>query len=217
MLHATNLAIVPLSFVLTHGDVQLRVIRMRDVKALERVLLDNRGWLKKWEATLPEAPRSFDVRGMVRNLLRSLDDRNGVPFVIQFDGEVVGQLNVANILCGSVSSAVIGYWVSEAYAGKSIAPISVALATDYLFNVVGLHRVEIAIRPENLSSLRVVEKLGFRYEGLKQNYIHIDGAFRDHYIFALTHEEVYSGVLNRWLRQEVPTLNYPWNAQLPKD
>ena len=208
---------MPLSFVLTHGDVQLRVIRMRDVKALERVLLDNRGWLKKWEATLPEAPRSFDVRGMVRNLLRSLDDRNGVPFVIQFDGEVVGQLNVANILCGSVSSAVIGYWVSEAYAGKSIAPISVALATDYLFNVVGLHRVEIAIRPENLSSLRVVEKLGFRYEGLKQNYIHIDGAFRDHYIFALTHEEVYSGVLNRWLRQEVPTLNYPWNAQLPKD
>jgi len=217
MLHGTNLAIVPLSFVLTHGDVQLRVIRMRDVKALERVLLDNRGWLKKWEATLPEAPRSFDVRGMVRNLLRSLDDRNGVPFVIQFDGEVVGQLNVANILYGSVSSAVIGYWVSEAYAGKSIAPISVALATDYLFNVVGLHRVEIAIRPENLSSLRVVEKLGFRYEGLKQNYIHIDGAFRDHYIFALTHEEVYSGVLNRWLRQEVPTLNYPWNAQLPKD
>lgn len=199
-----------LSFVLAHGDVQLRVIRMRDVRMLEQSLVENRQWLKKWEATSPEAPRSFDVRSMVRSLLRSLDDGSGIPFVIQLDGEVVGQLNVANILYGSVSSAVIGYWVSESVAGRSVAPTAVALATDYLFNVVGLHRVEIDIRPENLASLRVVEKLGFRYEGLKQNYIHIDGAFRDHYVFALTREEVFSGLMNRWLRSEVPNLPYPW-------
>lgn len=203
---------MPHSFVLSHGDVKLRIIRMRDVKNLERELLVNRAWLKKWEATSPEAPRSFDVRGMVRGLLRSLDERAGIPFLIEVDSEVVGQLNVANILYGSVSSCVIGYWVSENYAGRSIAPTAVALATDYLFNVVGLHRVEIDIRPENLASLRVVEKLGFRYEGLKRNYIHIDGAFRDHYVFALTHEEVFSGVLNRWIRKEVPKVSYPWNT-----
>ncbi|MFM6980873.1 MAG: GNAT family N-acetyltransferase [Micrococcales bacterium] len=203
-----------LSFALTHGDVHLRVVRMRDVKALEKSLVENRDWLKKWEATSPDAPRSFDVKGMVRSLLKALDDRAGIPFVVQYQGEVVGQLNVANILYGSVSSAVIGYWISESVAGRKIAPTAVALVTDYLFNVVGLHRVEIDIRPENLASLRVVEKLGFRYEGLKQNYIHIDGAFRDHYVFALTHEEVFSGVMNRWLRNEVPKLSYPWHQKI---
>jgi ribosomal-protein-alanine N-acetyltransferase len=72
-----------------------------------------------------------------------------------------------------------------------------------------LHRIEIAIRPENTASLRVVEKLGFRYEGHKERYIHINGAWRDHYIFALTKEEVPSGVLNRWVRGEVGRMDYP--------
>jgi ribosomal-protein-alanine N-acetyltransferase len=108
-----------------------------------------------------------------------------------------------------VSSAVIGYWVVPEVAGKGITPTAVALVSDYLFNVVGLHRIEIDIRPENSASLRVVQKLGFRYEGLKQRYIHINGAWRDHFVFALTHEEVPRGVLNRWLRGEVPKLVYP--------
>lgn len=96
-------------------------------------------------------------------------------------------------------------------AGKGVTPTSVALITDYLFNVVGLHRAEIDIRPENLASLRVVEKLGFRYEGLKERYIHINGAWRDHFVFALTQDEVFSGVLNRWVKGQVPALVYPWN------
>jgi ribosomal-protein-alanine N-acetyltransferase len=59
----------------------------------------------------------------------------------------------------------------------------------------------------------VVEKLGFRYEGLKERFIHINGAWRDHYVFALTHEEVIGGVLNRWIMGQVPTLIYPWAAE----
>jgi ribosomal-protein-alanine N-acetyltransferase len=146
---------------------------------------------------------------MVRDLLRQVDDLSGLPFVIEVDGEVVGQLNVANILFGSVSSAVIGYWISPQVAGRGVATTAVALAADYLFTTVNIHRVEIDIRPENLASLRVVEKLGFRYEGMKQRYIHINGAWRDHYVFALTHEEVAGGILNRWVRGEVPRVKYP--------
>lgn len=201
---------MPHSFVLAHGDVKLRVVRMRDVKALEKLLVDNRSWLRPWEATSPSAPLRWDVRGQVRGLLRSLDDGSGIPFVIESDGKIVGQLNVANILYGSVSSAVIGYWLAEGYAGRQIAPTSVALVTDYLFNVVGLHRVEIAIRPENAASIRVVQKLGFRFEGTKQRYIHINGDWRDHHIFAIIHEEAEAGVLNRWLRREVPKISYPF-------
>jgi ribosomal-protein-alanine N-acetyltransferase len=134
-----------------------------------------------------------------------------MPFVIEVQGVVQGQLNVANILYGSVSSAVIGYWVSPEVAGRGVAPTAVALVTDYLMNQVGLHRVEIDVRPENTASLRVIEKLGFRYEGIKQRYIHINGDWRDHYIFALTGEEVPDGILNRFLRKQVPPQKYPWN------
>jgi ribosomal-protein-alanine N-acetyltransferase len=186
---------------------------MKDAKELERAVLSNREWLRPWEATNPHAPNSFDMRAQIRGLLRQLDEQTGLPFLIELDGQVVGQLNVANILYGSVSCAVIGYWVVPEAAGRGVTPTAVALVTDYLFNEIGLHRVEIDIRPENVSSLRVVEKLGFRFEGLKQRYIHINGAWRDHYVFALTHEEVADGVLNRWIRKKVPALIYPWNAK----
>jgi len=209
--HATNLAIVALSFALTHGDVKLRIAKMRDSKPLEKLILGNRSWLRPWEATNPGAPNSFDVRSQLRGLIRQLDDESGMPFVIEVQGVVQGQLNVANIMYGSVSSAVIGYWVSPEVAGRGVAPTSVALVTDYLMNQVGLHRVEIDVRPENTASLRVIEKLGFRYEGIKQRYIHINGDWRDHYIFALTGEEVPDGILNRYLRKQVPPQKYPWN------
>jgi ribosomal-protein-alanine N-acetyltransferase len=202
---------VALSFALTHGDVKLRIAKMRDSKPLEKLILGNREWLRPWEATNPGAPNSFDVRSQLRGLLRQLDDQSGMPFVIEVQGVVQGQLNVANIMYGSVSSAVIGYWVSPEIAGRGVAPTSVALVTDYLMNQVGLHRVEIDVRPENTASLRVIEKLGFRYEGVKQRYIHINGDWRDHYIFALTVEEVPEGILNRYLRKQVPPQKYPWN------
>lgn len=182
---------------------------MRDAKLVERLLMENRAWLRPWEATSPYAPNSFDVKGMIRGLLRASDDQTGLPFLIEHNGQVVGQLNVANIMHGSVSSAVIGYWVIADAAGKGITPTAVALAVDYLFEVVGLHRVEIDIRPENSASLRVVAKLGFRYEGFKQRYIHINGAWRDHMVFALTREEVPGGVLERWISGKVPAMKYP--------
>ena len=84
--------------------------------------------------------------------------------------------------------------MSERYAGHGITPTCVALATDLCFEELGLHRMEICIRPENAASLRVVQKLGFRYEGLRRRYIHIDGDWRDHYAFALVREEVPEGV-----------------------
>lgn len=189
---------------------------MKDSRAMEKLILSNREWLRPWEATNPEGPNSFDIRGQIRMLLKQMDNNSCLPFVIEQDGVIVGQLNVANILFGSVSSCVIGYWVIPEVAGKGITPTAVALVCDYLFNVVGIHRIEIDIRPENLSSLRVVEKLGFRYEGLKQRYIHINGAWRDHYIFALTHEEVQSGVLNRWQRNQVGEMNYPFSTKVIK-
>ncbi len=189
---------------LTEGAVTIRPVRVRDARRLERELMDNRRWLRTWEATNPRGPMNFDVRASIRNLTSNARSGLGLPFVIEYDGQLAGQLNVSSIAWGSVSSATIGYWVAERFAGKSVTPTAAALATDYCFFQLGLHRMEICIRPENEASLRVVEKLGFRYEGLRRSYIHINGDWRDHFCFALVSDELPTGVLRRWLDGKVP-------------
>ncbi|WP_434810150.1 GNAT family N-acetyltransferase [Microbacterium sp. bgisy189] len=187
-----------------HGPISIRLVRQRDARTLQNELLSNRTWLRPWEATNPDGAVSFDMRAGVRRLLQQYRDGGGVPLVMEYEGEIAGQLNVWGIARGSLASATIGYWVSERFAGHQITPVSVALATDLCFNEMRIHRMEICIRPENRASLRVVEKLGFRYEGLRRRYIHIDGDWRDHYAFALVREEVPNGVLGRWVSGQVP-------------
>jgi ribosomal-protein-alanine N-acetyltransferase len=189
---------------LRDGEVIVRPIRARDAKALERVLLENRAWLRRWEATYPGGGTVIDARASIRNLLAHARSGTALPFLIEVDGAIVGQMNVSSITHGSLSSASIGYWVAQGAAGRGITPTAVALATDYCFRTLRLHRIEICIRPENGPSLRVVEKLGFRYEGLRRRFIHIDGAWCDHFAFALVAEEVRGGVLRRWRDGQVP-------------
>lgn len=192
---------------LREGAITIRPIRLRDARVLERELLDNRGWLRKWEATSPSGPMGFDTRASIRSLQSNARSGSGLPFAIEHDGQFAGQLNVSSITYGSLGSASIGYWVSERFAGRNLTPTAVALATDYCFFQAGLHRMEICIRPENTPSLRVVEKLGFRYEGLRRRFIHINGDWRDHFCFALVVEELPTGVLRRWLDGRVPGAN----------
>lgn len=189
---------------LSEGEVTIRPIRLRDARLLDRELTDNRRWLRTWEATNPVGPMGFDVRSSIRSLLQNARAGHGLPFVIEVAGELAGQLNVSSISYGSLSSATIGYWIAERFAGRGATPTAVALATDHCFFGMGLHRMEICIRPENEPSLRVVEKLGFRYEGLRRRYIHINGDWRDHFCFALVVEELPQGVLRRWLDGRAP-------------
>lgn len=189
---------------MVHGPVALRLIRTRDARVLQRELLSNRAWLQPWEATIPGGVASFDMRVSIRRLLQQQRDGAGHPLVMEYEGEVAGQLNIWGIARGSLGSATIGYWISERFAGRGITTTAVALATDAAFDQLGLHRMEICIRPENHASLRVVRKLGFRYEGLRRRFIHIDGDWRDHHAFALTYEDVPDGVLRRWVQGRVP-------------
>ena len=188
----------------SYGSIAIRLIRQRDSRALQQELLTNRTWLRPWEATNPDGPVSIDMRSAVRRLLQQYRDGGGIPFVMEENGTIAGQLNVWGIARGSLASATIGYWVSERFAGRGITPTAVALATDICFSELRLHRMEICIRPENTASLRVVEKLGFRYEGLRRRYIHIDGDWRDHYCFAVVTEDVPDGVLRRWVEGRAP-------------
>lgn len=185
---------------LAHGDVSIRSVRPRDAKRLSALLAANRTWLTRWEATIPgqsALPGPYDtIRGLLR--LARLDQV--APFVIEYQGKVVGQLTVSGIAFGSLSSGTIGYWIAEEFAGRGITPTAVALAIDWCFTGLGLHRAEICLRPENEASMRVVRKLGMRYEGLRRRYIHIDGDWRDHFCFAVTLEEAFGGLLARLVR-----------------
>ena len=187
------------------GDVTLRPLRRGDRTAWARLRSANAGWLERWEATPPagsSAPPSFPA--MVRELRTQARQGHALPFVVEHHGRMVGQLTVAGITWGSLRSGTVGYWVDRRVAGRGIMPTAVALVTDHCFRSLGLHRVEVNIRPENAPSLRVVEKLGFRDEGLRRAYLHIDGGWRDHRTFALVAEEVPEGVLARWLATRPP-------------
>lgn len=188
------------------GDLVLRPIRYRDRKEWTEVRSRNSQWLAPWEASNPD-PRGGlpDYRQMVRSLNSQAAQSTALPFLIteRMAGSrtppIVGQLTVSSILWGSAMMATLGYWVDQARAGQGIAPTAVALVTDHCFQTLGLHRMEINIRPENGPSLRVVEKLGFRDEGYRPRYLHINGEWADHRSFALTSEEVPDGLLPRWM------------------
>jgi ribosomal-protein-alanine N-acetyltransferase len=182
------------------GSVVLRPLRRRDSHAWLRLRQENRAWLEPWEATSPayRAEPAATFAEYVRALTQQARAGTALPFAVELDGALVGQLTVSSIAYGSLCSASIGYWVSRDVAGRGVIPTAVAMATDYCFAVLGLHRIEVNIRPENERSLRVVEKLGFRDEGLRRRYLHIQGEWRDHRTFALTTEDVPGGLLARW-------------------
>lgn len=186
--------------VLTEGPVRLRALRRADEAAWMRLRAENAGWLEPWDATspVPVDGRRPTFGQFVRTLDRQGRQGGSLPFAVDHEGALVGQLTVSGITYGSLCSASIGYWVSRHVAGRGITPTAVALAADHCFGALGLHRVEINIRPENGPSLRVVQKLGFRDEGVRERYLHIQGVWRDHRTFALTAEEVPGGLLARW-------------------
>lgn len=193
-------------------DLVLRPVRFRDKREWSAVRQRNADWLAPWEASNP-APGGYlpSYTEMVRSLKKQARSGSALPFLITErsshlrETAIVGQLTVSTIVWGSAMSATLGYWVDRQRAGQGIAPTAVALVTDYCFRSLGLHRMEINIRPENSASLRVVEKLGFRDEGLRESYLHIAGQWADHRSFALTHDEVPDGLLARWRNQVART------------
>jgi len=188
---------------LVDGPVRLRPLRLRDGAAWVETRSRNVDWLREWEATPPGSPADVPTSlatfvTMTRRLRREASFGRGLPFSVDYDGEFVGQLNVSNVVRGSLHSASLGYWIDRRVAGRGIMPTAVALVTDHCFWTVGLHRIEINIRPENAASRRVVEKLGFREEGVRRRFLHIAGDWRDHISYALIRDEAADGLLRRW-------------------
>ena len=173
--------------------LSLRTLTESDYDAWFEVRSRCRSWLVPWEprpkgAPLPAEDRgSFSARCAIRERERQLG--TGFGFGIFVGGRFVGEITLSSIQRGPFQSGFIGYWIDEAMAGQGYVPEAVVMVLHFAFEALGLHRVEISIIPRNAASLRVVEKLGLRMEGVAERFLEIDGAWEDHARFAMTTEE----------------------------
>lgn len=175
---------------LTGLGLTLRPLTKRDRDEWNALRWENVDWLERWESQDPRGSQHLPTfNEFVRRQAREAKAKSSFGWVITEGGPMIGHVTLSHIAWGAMRGGTIGYWVSHHRAGEGITPRAVALVCDFGFQELELHRIEINIRPENEASLRVVEKLGFRYEGLRQRYIFIDGDWRDHHSFALTADQ----------------------------
>lgn len=102
-------------------------------------------------------------------------------------GRVVGQVHLSGLVRGCFQSCNLGYALDAACQGQGLMHEALRAVVDEAFSPrLNLHRIQAGVRPENRRSLGVLARLGFDDIGLARSYLFIDGAWRDHRLFALT-------------------------------
>ncbi len=197
----------PTATTLIGRRVILRPLRQDDFGSWREVRRRNRDWLTVWEPSrLPGSPdvvedrNAFALRCHARH--RDWQNGSGYGFGVFVAGHFAGEVNINSVQRGAFQNAYIGYWIDEARAGHGYTPEAVVHVLRFGFETLGLHRLQIAIVPRNTASLRVVDKLGVRSEGVAQRYLEINGTWEDHERFAMTTEEWTarrSELLGAWL------------------
>jgi [ribosomal protein S5]-alanine N-acetyltransferase len=170
------------------GDgLHIRPPQMADFEIWAALRLQSRDFLQPWE---PAWPLDDLTRGAFRRRLdrytRELERNEAFPFFVfrAADRVLVGGLNLTNVRRGAASMASLGYWMGEPFAGRGVMTNAVRLVTQLAFDRLDLRRIEAACLPENAASVRLLEKTGFRKEGLAREYLSINGQWRDHLLFA---------------------------------
>lgn len=171
--------------------IYLRPLVGKDAPALVELLTRNRDFFRAWEPARPDSHLSLAVqRGYLEaaSLQHRRDD--GYAFGIFDESDrLIGRVNLNNIVRAAFCNAYIGYYIDHEENGKGYMTQAVDMAVGFAFDRGALHRVQAAVMPGNTASIRVVEKVGFRLEGFAKNYLRIDGAWRDHRIYAITVED----------------------------
>ena len=170
---------------LTDGEIVLNPFKVSDKKQWLRVRALNRDWLAPWDSTVPQSsdaggkiPATF--RKMIKNQRREARAGRAYTFAIRKGPNLIGQITLGGVVYGALRGAHIGYWIDREYSNRGYITSAVNMVTDFAFNELELHRIEINIRPENQPSIRVAEKCGYLFEGERPRFLHIDGAWRDH-------------------------------------
>jgi len=171
------------------STILLRRPQQADRAAWGRLLDASRDFLAPW-IDLPAAGNDPRGAAWFDATLAAVDDpRYEKLFVVPRDGgDLVGVLNLNEIVRGSFESAYLGYWIGAEHARKGLMTEGLELGLRHAFGVLGLHRVEANLQPENEASRALVSKTGFVREGLSERYLRVGGHWRDHERWALTVE-----------------------------
>jgi [ribosomal protein S5]-alanine N-acetyltransferase len=185
----------PLTTRIATERLVLRAPRTTDVPELRRVLRANSAHLKPWSVAPAPGDDPSSLTSVSRAVLRHRREwKRGQAFVmmvtpVEREGRILGRIALGGILLGAFQNAYLGYWMDAEHQGRGLMTEAVRAATTFAFDVVGLHRVQAAVMPRNGASMRVLEKIGYRREGMAERYLCIAGAWEDHVLFALTAEE----------------------------
>lgn len=162
-----------------------------DFAEWSRLRATSRAFLEPWE---PLWPADDLTRGAFRYRIRRYDsDREAgltLPLFVclKSDGRIVGGVTLGSIKRGVAESCSLGYWMGEQHAGKGLMSDALEGLIPHVFDRMRLHRIEAACIPDNQRSQRLLEKAGFRREGYLNGYLKINGAWRDHLLYALIAE-----------------------------
>lgn len=194
--------------------LRLRPLTGDDCDEWNDLRWDNDDWLKPWESGDPMHGAGMTYNQWMQRLRRNEQRGEGAVFAMERDGRIVGQVSLGAINHGAMRTGVVGYWVDQHHIGLGLAPMAVALLADWaLGEPTGprLHRLEIAILPDNARSLAVMRKLGARHEGLREKYMYVNGQWRDHETFSLLAEDMGEG----FARRHAKGMSRPTTTQSP--
>ena len=183
-------------------ELVIRPVRGQEHRDLDAVRRADGHWLRPWEATLP--PDTLEHIPTFSQYMRRADrdhrEGTGLIFGVQIDGRFVGQFSISNVHWGAMSTGMLGYWIVSEWSGRGLGSLVAALVLDLVVGELGLHRVEVCVRPENERSLGVCRGLGLVEEGLRPRFMHIGGQWADHIAFFIDSESLPEGglVRRRW-------------------
>ena len=168
-------------------DVEVRLVEVADAAALAQLLRADRDFLAPWE---PVRSPAYATEEMQRAELTRVLERYGqgtvFPYVITLGGQVVGRVNVNDVVRGAFQSGHLGYWVGQAVNGRGVATAAVGAVVRRAFGELGLHRLQAGTLVHNVASQRVLARNGFTVIGLAPQYLRIAGRWQDH----LLHQRV---------------------------
>src|SRR5690606_36980831 len=173
--------------------VYLREPQMGDFEVWARLREQSRAFLVPWEPSWNDYDLTKSgFRHRVKRAQDEMAEGTAYPFFIfrNNDRQLVGGIPLANIRHGVAQNGMVGYWSGATYAGKGYMTEALSLVISFAFEQLRLHRIEAACIPHNVRSVRLLEKAGFKREGLLRSYLKINGFWQDHLLFALLEGDI---------------------------
>jgi [ribosomal protein S5]-alanine N-acetyltransferase len=158
-----------------------------DFNAWVAMRRDSRDFLTPWEPSW--APDHLSRKGFSNRVYwaqRSIGNGSAVPlFLIRRDDQsLIGAITLDNIRRGPAQAGTLGYWTGAPFARQGYMRESINAVVHHAFSQLDLSRIEAACLPENAASRGLLEKTGFKYEGVAQSYLQINGRWRTHVLYA---------------------------------